>query len=141
MVKKFNKDLHREHDTRAKLAYVEWAIDNFGARVIIDPHGEYDVDLKIEIPNGVEFYVEVEVRELWKQNEFPFTSIHIPYRKGKYLEYSHPVVFVSFRSDLKKFVAIFSKDVKEVVELTNKFSKVPEKFYDILVSKGLRIDL
>jgi hypothetical protein len=99
MRKEFSEQQHKQDDRPAKVAVRDYLIQNWGVWV---SEGEtYDVDLVCHRDGKIVGYVEVERRHNWVE-EFPFPTVHVPARKGKFFILDLPTVLFSVRSDLKQ---------------------------------------
>lgn len=148
MTKKFSQTLHDANDPRARRKFQDWLEERFeNIKITSNPSGnKYGIDLAVEIVSPwpwTRFYVDVEVREGWEFGEFLYNTIHLPYRKSKFLDFNHPTIFIAFRNDLNKLIMINDYQVKQsrVIEIVNKYSKEPEKFYDIPIKDCLKVNL
>lgn len=90
-------------------------------------------------------YVEVEVKLVWKpeQYEFPWDTIQLPERKKKFLNLGLPIEFFILRADLERAVLIPDYVVLEspVEEVKNKYVSSGELFCKIDVALCQVIDI
>lgn len=90
-------------------------------------------------------YVEVEVKLVWKpeQYEFPWDTIQLPERKLKFLNLGLPIEFFILRADLEKAVLIPDYVVAKspVEEVRNKYVKAGELFCRIDIRECQVIDI
>ena len=97
-----------------------------------------DVDLFVEDEQGVKFYVEVEVKTLWKSAEFPYETIQFLERKEKYAKLDKPTIFMMFNEDLSNYLTVLSKDLikspKKMVR--NRYVRFGEEFFQVPVKKA-----
>jgi len=130
-MKPFSKELFGRYDLAARTVMRIW-LEERGYSVKDNPD-KYGVDL-IAIKNGEVTWVEVEVKESWK-DEFQFETLHLPFRKIKFA--TKDSVFVIFRSDFN-YAFMFKGDVLEdceVVKKKTKFTKGEDEFFEIPLSK------
>ena len=84
MRKPFSQDMHTEYDGVGKSRVAEHFKIAYGIE-LVEHEDKYAVDL-VAYKDGKKLgYVEVEVRDSWSKDEFPFDSLHIPERKEKLL--------------------------------------------------------
>jgi len=94
MRKPFDPAAHQAFDKLGRDRVRQFFQDSYGIE-LQDNADPYGVDL-IAYRAGVKVgYVEVEVRESWSADEFPFDSLHIPERKQKLLDNDLKTVLVS----------------------------------------------
>ncbi len=72
------------------------------------PYGEKDVDIKVYRDPDSGFYIDVERRKnwVWPQMIFPFSSIHIPYRKRGMILNRQPFYYFAVRDDCQRIASI-----------------------------------
>jgi hypothetical protein len=77
------------------------------------------------------YYVECEVKAVWRDGNFPFPNVQLPYRKKKF--FNKPTQFFIWNEDCSRAMTFWSHDVKDLepVEVANKFVASGEKFYQI----------
>lgn len=94
----------------------------------------YGVDLICECSHGRKFAVEVEVKKGWR-GEFSFDTLHIPFRKEKFINGS--TLFLVFSSNLYSVAIVTSDTLRKspVVSINNYKVEGKEKFFDIPVEK------
>lgn len=94
----------------------------------------YGVDLLVE-GKGKQFGCEVEVKQLWHGHEFPFPTLHLPYRKKKFTE--QPTSFFVLNNGMTHAAIVSRKAVKAAPVNIVKNYKVPtgERFYAIPASE------
>jgi hypothetical protein len=136
--KKFSPKLHEKYDQVAKDRLVEIMMrwEKYRAHKV-DPYGQYDVDIMFLTTDGKILLIDVEVRPGWKTGEFPFSSIHLPYRKKKFAELSSPtkdVYFCAFRADLNAMVMFQVDEDTDTCIMSNRLVK-NEKFFDVPIEK------
>lgn len=84
MRKPFSQEMHTEYDEVGKSRVAEHFKIAYGID-LVEHEDKYAVDL-VAYKDGKKLgYVEVEVRDSWSRDEFPFDSLHIPERKEKLL--------------------------------------------------------
>ncbi len=133
--KPFSKSLHAKNDPRSReIVKMFFASQRI---ILIDHPNKYDIDLLTE--DG-KLRVEVERRVVWKEEKFPFPSIHVLERKKKFFEAGDThYCIVSKNYDYLGFISstTISKymDSKYLIEIPNKFVKRGEYAYDIPIDK------
>lgn len=136
MRKKFDEKLYNNNDPAKYLA-----IEFFRTKdkiAVVNPD-DYGIDL---IVDG-KFYCEVEVKHSWKGENFTFSTLQIPERKNKFTVSDKPVMFMIFNSDKSYAFLVKGEDVLDspLVEVSNKYVKSGEKFFQIPVSKLTKVRL
>lgn len=137
--KNFDQKLFNKFDRPAKeqaiefLAYYEYeAIENpdcYGPDLIVFKNGD------------LIGYAECEVRTVWKNKEFPFESLSLPFRKKKFLTQASAeeikIIFLVFNSDFSAIAKVKGQAVSDspVVERSNRLGPENEKFFDIPLSQ------
>ena len=127
--KKFDKELFDKNDSIARSKAKEYFLSK--GQEVKDNEDKYGPDLVL----GSGINVELEVKHSWKGRKFPFKTVQIPERKEKFAKIG--CLFVMFNSDLTSGFLIQSKDILESpkVEVSNKFVKSGEKFFQIDIDK------
>lgn len=91
------------------------------------------------------YYVEVEVKQVWRtdQDVFPWSEINLPERKGKFLKLGLPIEFWILRSDLQVAVIIPGETISSssLVEIPNRVISSGEKFYQVSLNECILLDL
>lgn len=142
MKKSFSQELHNQFDSYGKRAVKKYFMSRFGI-YLLENEDRYAVDM-IAYKDGTKLgYVEIEVRESWSADSFPFDSLHIPERKGKLLCNDLKTVLVSVnkigsRAFICKADIILNSPMKE---RRNKYVESGEKFYLVDPSKIRLVNL
>jgi len=142
--KQFSNKLYEKYDKLAKIAFktfLKHRAETTGVIMVVieDPYGQYGVDLSVQFPDGSVVLFDVEVRPVWKEGKFPWSTIHLPERKEKFRKYGHPVFFVAFRQDYEAFIIINGNDLGELVHVPNKFIGDGEYFFDVDIDKCTQV--
>lgn len=131
--KKFDNSLFNENDNicRDKILL---HLSNLGIKATTNPD-VYGPDLI-----SCYGYIEVERKHIWDKDKFPFDSIQIPERKGKWSD--KKIEFWVLNKDLTKACIIDGKLLTQdrLVKVDNKF-KTGEYFYSIEISLCKFVDL
>lgn len=90
----FNKEAYDLFDKRCKEEGIQLFLDCFKIKAEENPF-QYDVDLLLYIDNTLipTGYCEVEIRNIWNSDEFPYDTVSIPYRKKKWFESHSKAIF------------------------------------------------
>ena len=124
-MKPFDKALHDQFDALAKRKAMRW-FARHGIHAIENPD-RFGVDLIVPTFG----YCEVEVKAGWKHGRFPFSSLHLPYRKLKFIQLDQPTMFIVWNASLSRLIWVEDWAINlKTVELDNKFMS-REKFFDI----------
>lgn len=91
--KKFDPDLFAENDRRARAAVLAH-VHSSGLHAIENPD-LYGPDLIVYSGYRPAYYLEVEIKRVWKAQDgtFPWDTIQLPERKAKFLRKRLPVEF------------------------------------------------
>jgi len=136
MKKSFSQDLHDQYDSYGKRAVKKYFMSRYGI-YLLENEDRYAVDMIAYRAGKRLGYVEIEVRESWGTDSFPFDSLHIPERKGKLLCNDLKTVLVSVnkngsRAFICKADVILNSPIKE---RRNKYVESGERFYLVDPSK------
>jgi hypothetical protein len=129
--KQFSQDLHDQYDNFGRDRIIKYYADN-GLELRNNPN-QYGVDL-IAYDDGDKIgYVEVEVRQSWKENIFPYDSLHVPERKKKLLDNDLHTVLVSVNCyGTRAFICDYRIVLASpLLESPNKYIANGEKFYKV----------
>lgn len=144
--KTFSPELYAENDARA-IAAVLTHLHELGSFATKNDE-LYQPDILLF---GLGFrkisYIEVEIKYNWNRSgpsgSFPFRTVQLPERKGKYLRKQLPIEFWILRPDLKYAIIIPDTAVTKdrLVEVPNKLVKQGELFYQIPVDECSQLEL
>lgn len=129
--KRFDRNLHDQNDMPAKDS-LNKLLESSEYKIVPNPK-KTGVDLFL-FKDGVHLLnIECEVKRVWVTKEFPYESIQIAGRKGKYLDAPKPTIFVMFNKDHSSYLAIKDIDLKAspLVEVPNKYVWKGEFFYQV----------
>jgi hypothetical protein len=130
--KPFNRSLYNRYDGKARKWFAKVLPEGYTAE---DNPRKTGVDVIVRNEDGdIVFYVELEVKCLWKRS-FPFRTLHLPERKKKYTSLKYPTLFVIFNNDGTQYKCVWSKYVLKspLVEVRNRYVYRGEMFFDIPV--------
>tara|TARA_R110001592_G_scaffold57752_1_gene175539 strand:- start:1018 stop:1473 length:456 start_codon:yes stop_codon:yes gene_type:complete len=96
--------------------------------VLVDNEKKYGIDLLCPEHN---LSVEVETKHGWGDGKFQWGDLHIPRRKGKYLEIEGHVFFVVFNTNRTQ-AGIMTKDSVSRAKVVNKFNRLSRLKEDYL---------
>lgn len=135
--KSFSKELFTQHDNKARAKAIEFFANN---NLTAKPNNnEFGVDLLVEDETGATVYfVEVEVKNNWNRDKFPFDTLNIPERKGKYATmYKNRMFWMVFSHDVSRMLLVTTEALKEakLVEIPNKYEHSGEMFYQVPIEK------
>lgn len=135
--KKFSEDLHRNYDSPARYAVMDYVSRN--GLFVQDNDDKYGPDLIAYRGLKPYSYIEAEVKKVWRadQDIFPWDTIHLPERKEKFLKLGKPIEFYILREDLARAVVIpdFVVANSPKVEVKNKYIQEGELFFRIDITK------
>ena len=131
--KPFNQSNYDSNDASGKEAVTQFLM-NKGLDVQ-ENSNKYGIDL---IANGtthngksfVDIPIEVERRNIWTDT-FPFSTVHVPERKTKFLK--HYMLYAVVNSTYDKIMFCPSDIIKQFIpiEVSNKSIQAGEYFYDV----------
>lgn len=109
--------------------------------IVFDPFGKYGIDVKARLFDGREIYLDAEVRENWKRGKFPFDTVHVPERKGKFARKGS--YFVSIRKDFKKMLLVPGELLTSdrLVEQPNRYLAGGEQFYAVPIEEVKQVSI
>ena len=134
MRKPFDVQLFKENDERARSLLKKAFKDNYNYRCE-DNEDVYGPDLKVWNPNGFFIgYAEVEIKQFWKNKDFPSLTMHIPERKRKFLKHND-IVFCVLSADGTQGCWVEGDDLATcaIINKPNKYME-NEKFFEIPIS-------
>lgn len=140
MRKPFDQKLFDEHDQSTKDAISRYFKSNYKVDVWFAQ--DYEIDMLIMTKTNDIFLIEMEKRINWV-DEFPFSTVHVPYRKKKHFQDPRYRTFMfSVRGDCEKALWCEAESIinSPVVEQTNKYLS-NEPFFDVALSKWTLVDL
>jgi len=133
--KKFDPSLHNKYDDVGRTVVKNYFKSKLNIDAI-DNSDIYGVDLILTKNNNVVGYAEVEVRNNWDKDNFPFDTLNVPSRKKKLLENEMPTFFFSVNKILTRMFCCKAEIVLQcpLVENKNKYVKDGEYFYKVPVN-------
>lgn len=128
--KPFDAQLHEENDVPAKEVVMNYIYTKWGKEV--EEGGKYDVDIIIKEWGQEVGFAEVERRHNWV-SDFPYQTVHVPYRKHKFFTYDLPTLLFSVKLDLSQALWCRGDTILQspVVENPNKYVENGEKFFAV----------
>ena len=136
--KPFDKELFKENNEAAIWKVVEYLTETAG--LFATPNDElYAPDIIVFNGFRKAYYVEVEVKHGWKpgQESFPFSTVNLPERKGKYLKLRTPIEYWILRSDMGRAIILpdYLVSSSPLVEVPNRLVESGELFYQVPTSE------
>lgn len=90
-------------------------------------------------------YVEVEIKHNWHAgvDKFPYSTVHLPERKGRYLRLRHPIEYWILRADLQAAIIIpdFTLSSSLLEEVPNSLVSSGERFYCVPLEQCIHKEL
>ena len=128
--KPFDKNLYEKNDSLAKELAINYFKFKEFQKAEVNPD-RYGPDLQVISKNGLSFYVEVEIKQNWDKYAFPFATLNIPKRKGKFL--NNKIVFMVISKNLERAVFVNGSDLEDTYlkEVNNRYVSSGEQFYQI----------
>lgn len=129
--KRFDRNLHDQNDMPAKDS-LNKLLENSEYKIVPNSK-KTGVDLFLFKDGKHMLNIECEVKRVWVTKEFPYESIQIASRKGKYLGADKPTIFVMFNKDHSSYLVIKDKDLaaSPLKEVPNKYVWKGEFFYQV----------
>jgi hypothetical protein len=86
-VKQFDRAAYDLYDAKGKAVAVEWFSTNtdYEVRELEKVGDKFAPDFALYYDGDFHGYLEVEIKNTWDTDIFPFKSIHVPYRKCKFI--------------------------------------------------------
>ena len=127
--KPFDPILHGVCDQRAKEASIRFLRQYLKIEPVLNKD-TYGVDIV-----AGRYHFEPEVKTGWVGNNFPFRSLHIPYRKVKYVDPG--TYFLIWNRDLTAVAIVSWLTIRKQARLIEKDTTFTEKeyFFEIPISK------
>lgn len=129
----FKQQCFDDNDLRAREKAKELLRKRF---VVKDNPDQYGIDLLCYNKEGeLKYSVEVEVKNLWSGNSFPWSEINVPERKGKFFS-QNKVMYIMFNTDLTSCFIVSGADIMSCKkeEVPNRRHESGEYFYKVPVS-------
>jgi hypothetical protein len=85
------------------------------------------------------FYVEVEIKRVWRGEEFPYATVQFPERKAKYIYQSNkPVKFFMLNAKCNRAFIVDGKDIlkSKLKMVPNVYMRNDEYFFQVPIEKG-----
>lgn len=143
--KKFDSETFEQTDARARQAVLQ-EIQEMGL-YITENDDKYGPDLVVYSGFRKSSYIEVEMKLAWSTSSvemesdpklgFPFDTIQIPERKGKFLRLRHPVEFWLLNGDCTAAIIIPDSvlDKEMLVEVPNRLVSGGELFFSVPIDR------
>lgn len=139
--KQFSEELYQANDTQACDVVMGYVASN-GLYASRNPD-KYGPDILVYHGFTPEYYIEVEVKRVWKAGtDFPWQSIHLPERKKKFLEAELSIEFWLLREDMEQAIVVPELVVRnsELITVENKLVSKGEQFFDIQLDECILIE-
>ena len=162
--KKFDKKLYEQNDAKAReIAKKYFARYDYK---LLDNPDQYGVDLicyeKIDCAACTEdtvescetchglgktmkpkMYVEVEIKRVWKDEEFPYGSVQFPERKWKFCKLDAPVAFFMLNNECSRAVLVTGEDLinSPLKRVSNIYMRKDENFFQVPLDKATFIEV
>ena len=137
--KPFNQSLFRDNDEKGRKVVIKYcALSNIHA---VDHPNIYAVDLILYKENQKVAYAEVEVRNSWNTDIFPFQTLNVPSRKKKLLQNDLPTYFFSINCISTRMFMTTDQVIlsSKLAIVENKYIQDDEWFYKVNLDQCLLI--
>ena len=135
--KQFDQSLHDQYDSPGRQVVKNFISSKLNL-IAKDNPNIYGVDLLIyNQKSKLVGYAEVEVRNNWSSDTFPYDTLNVPYRKKKLLENDKPTFFFSVNKPQTRMFCCSADTIlkSNIEENRNKYVKSDEYFYKIPIDK------
>ena len=133
--KPFSKKLFEQNDAKARELAKKFFKEQFDVELEDHPK-KYDVDL---VRKDGEGYVECEIKNVWKEEEFPYDSVQFPERKAKYTyQNDKPVIYFMLNAKCNRCLLVKGEDLLKspLKKVWNKYMKSgDEMFFQVPLDK------
>ena len=133
MTKQFDRELHSKFDIPAREVFL-----NFLRSMITENDDVYGPDLVSKTLDGKVYYYEVEVKNDWIY-EFPYKTLHIPYRKAKFLKYNN-ICFVVLSNDMSYGLLVNPDKLNNIINKDTCYTQ-DEEYFEIDLNDCTLINL
>jgi len=133
--KPFDASLHAQHDKDGR-DFVKAFYKKHGLDAQDNPD-QYGVDLLVYYDDSLVGYAEVEVRQNWDKEQFPFDTLNVPERKQKLLTNDLETTFFSVSKDHSRAFMCQDRIVlsSPLMESANKYVGSGEKFFKVPIDQ------
>ena len=133
--KKFDQSLYDQYDDAGRKIVKNYFLHKLNI-IAKDNPDQYGVDLILYRHDKAIGYAEVEVRNNWKTDAFPYDTLNVPNRKKKLLTNDLPTFFFSINSIGTRMFCCKAEDILscEIKENPNKYVQSNEYFYKVPVN-------
>lgn len=139
--KAFSKKLHEQNDEKAR----QIAKDFFTKQgfLVQDNPNKYGVDLIAYKDGELKFYIECEIKRVWKEDKFPYGSVQFPERKWKFCNLDRPTAFFMLNNKCNHAVLVTGQDlVKSPLRaVPNIYMQKDENFFQVPLDKATFVEL
>lgn len=86
-IKQFDRAAYDLYDAKGKEVAIKWFAENTDYRITeLEKQGDkFAADFAVHYNGNFHGYLEVEVKNTWNDDIFPFPSVHVPMRKCKFV--------------------------------------------------------
>lgn len=138
--KRFDRELYQQYDQRARETTTKY-LTTLG--YLVEDHPDrYAQDLIVySAPDKIEYLAECEVKLVWQGDMFPYDTVQLPERKGKFFD--ELTRFFIWNKELTHAMTFFSATIAELdpVEVPNKYVHSGEFFYQIPLDLVEKVEL
>lgn len=137
--KPFDQQLHQKYDTCGKHAVREIFFNTIVFRVV-EPEDKYAVDFFILRGDKRVGSIEVEVKDKWIGDKYPYPDVHFLERKIKYS--STNCLWVLFNRDCTHHLLIGVKQIKgcQIRKQPNRLSQGQTEAFYVIPTSQMRYD-
>lgn len=125
--KPFNKELFENNDKTAREITKSFYKDRYGFSINDNPN-IYGADLMWE-----NHLIECEIKNVWKDDIFPYSNVQIPERKSKIFLHRDFWEFIMINNNLTVLLSLDKEQIlsSPIVEVNNKYISKGEYFYQV----------
>jgi hypothetical protein len=139
--KRFDKKLHEQNDERApEIAKKYFSLHGYELR---DNPDKYGVDLLGYRDGEFVMYVEVEIKRVWTEEDFPYGSVQFPERKWKFCNLDKPTAFFMINNKCNRALLVTGKDLvaSPLKLVSNVYMRKDENFFQVPLDKVTFVEI
>lgn len=112
-VKQFDRAAYDLYDAKGKAVAIKWFSENtdYDVRELEKDGDKFAPDFAVYYNGDFHGYLEVEVKNTWNNDAFPFKSINVPYRKCKFVYPGIRTWFFLINREMNRAAIIDGNDV------------------------------
>jgi hypothetical protein len=143
VTKPFEQDVYNFSDAFGKNTVIKYIKKAHPDWTVQENPDKYKIDLIIKENENIKFLVEVEHRPIWGNGKFPYHTVHVPFRKKKFVTLDFPIMYCIVNKDGTQMLVIGKEKFinNTPIEVPNAKVPVGEYFYDISIESSMYRDI